>query len=263
MATQLNVRRALVTGAGGGIGRELARLLAADGYDLVLVARGRDALESLARELAAPGRQITVLPADLSRPGAAQALFDEVSRQGLDIHVLVNNAGVGTHGAFHELALEKDVGLLELNVVSLSVLTKLFLRQMVARGNGRILNLASLAGFQAGPYMAAYCASKAYVLSLSEALASELRGTGVTVSALCPGPVPTGFQQAAGNERTRLNRGPVMDARSVARLGYRGLMRGQTIILPGLRTKLMAFSTRLAPRGLVTWIAKQLMKPAG
>lgn len=261
MATDKDVRRALVTGAGGGIGRELARLLAADGYDLVLVARGRDSLEALARELAAPGRQITVLPADLAQPGAAQALFDEVNRQGLDIHVLINNAGVGTHGAFHEIPVDKDVALLELNMVSLTVLAKLFLRVMVASGSGRVLNVASLAGFQPGPFMATYCASKAYVLSLSEALACEVRGTGVTVSALCPGPVPTGFQKAAGNERTRLNHGPSMDAATVARIGYRGLMRGQTTILPGLRTKLMAFSVRLAPRWLVTAIARRMFQP--
>jgi hypothetical protein len=262
MVKEKEVRRALVTGAGGGIGRELARLLAADGYDLVLVARGRESLDQVARELAAPGRGITVLPADLAQPGAAQALFDEVNGRGLHIHVLVNNAGVGTHGAFHEIPVERDVALLELNMVSLSVLAKLFLGPMVARGSGRVLNVASLAGFQAGPFMATYAASKAYVLSFSEAIACELRGTGVTVSALCPGPVPTGFQKAAGNERTRLNRGPVMDAATVARIGYRGLMRGQTIILPGLRTKLMAYSTRLAPRQLVTAVAKRLLRPA-
>jgi hypothetical protein len=252
---------ALVTGAGGGIGRELAVLLARDGYDLVVVARGREALETLAGELRGLGRTVAVLPADLARPGAAQALFDEVMRLGLVIDVLVNNAGIGTHGAFHDIATDKDLELLELNVVSLAVLTKLFVREMVARKRGRVLNVASLAAFQPGPYMAAYCASKAFVLSLSEAVASELAGTGVTVSALCPGPVPTGFQQRAGNQRTRLNRGPTMDARTVAAIGYRGLQRGQPVILPGLRTKLLAFATRLGPRRVVTSIAKLLMRP--
>jgi uncharacterized protein len=254
-------KTALVTGASSGIGRELADLLAHDGYDLILPARHRDALESLAGPWRALGRKVAVLAADLSQPGGAQALHQQVKQQGHAVDILVNNAGIGTYGAFHEIEPNKDLELLQINVVAPTALARLFLPEMVERKQGRILNVASLGAFQPGPYMATYCASKAFVLSLSEAIASELHGTGVTVTALCPGPVKTNFQQRAGNQHSRLNSGPMMDARTVAVLGYRGLMKGQRIVLPGLKTKLLAFSNRLAPRSLAAWIAKQVLGP--
>jgi uncharacterized protein len=253
-------RTALVTGASTGIGRELVQRLAADGFDLILVARQREALESVAAPWRAQGRTVDVLPTDLAQPGATHSLFSQVKQLGRPVDVLINNAGFGSSGAFHEIQDGKDAGLLQLNVVALTELCRLFLPDMVARKQGRILNVASLAAFQPGPYMAAYCASKAYVLSLSEAINGELCGTGVTVSALCPGPVPTEFQKRAECEKSPLFRGKMLDAATVARIGYRGMMKGKAVILPGWKTKLMAFSVRLAPRSAVVAIAKGMLK---
>jgi uncharacterized protein len=253
-------RTALVTGASTGIGRELAHLLAGDGFDLILVARQREALETVAAPWRAQGRSVDVLPMDLAQPGAAQSLYAQVQRLGRPLDVLVNNAGIGSSGAFHEIPAGKDLALLQLNVVALTELCRLFLSDMVARKQGRILNVASLAAFQPGPYMAAYCASKAYVLSLSEAINSELCDTGVTVSALCPGPVPTEFQKRADCQDSPLFRGKMLDAATVARQGYRGLMKGQAVILPGWKTKLLAFANRLAPRSLVVATSKRMLR---
>jgi len=257
---QLASRTALVTGASTGIGRELVQLLATDGYDLILTARQRDALEAVAAPWRAKGRTVDVLPLDLGQPGAAQALSAQVKQLGRTVDVLVNNAGFGTSGAFHEIQVGKDVSLLQLNVVALTELCRLFLPDMVARRQGRILNVASLAAFQPGPYMAAYCASKAYVLSLSEAINGELCGTGVTVSALCPGPVLTEFQKRAECEKSPLFRGKMLDAATVARIGYNGMLKGKAVILPGWKTKLLAFSNRFAPRSAVVSIAKGMLK---
>jgi short-subunit dehydrogenase len=258
---QQTSRTALVTGASTGIGRELVALLGADGFDLILTARQRDALETVATPWREKGRTVHVLPLDLAHPGAAQSLHAQVGQLGCPLDILVNNAGFGSSGAFHEIQPGKDLGLLQLNVVALTELCRLFLPDMVARKQGRILNVASLAAFQPGPYMAAYCASKAYVLSLSEAINSELEGTGVTVSALCPGPVLTEFQKRADCQNSPLFRGKMLDAATVARLGYQGMMKGKAVILPGWRTKLLAFSNRLGPRGLAVRIAKGLLKP--
>jgi uncharacterized protein len=254
-------RTALITGASTGIGRELANLLGAQGFDLILTARQRDALESVAGPWRSQGRTVDVLPIDLLQPGAAQNLYAQVKQLGRTVNVLINNAGFGSSGAFHEIQEGTDLGLLQVNVVALTELLRLFLPDMVARKQGRILNVASLGAFQPGPYMAAYCASKAYVLSLSEAIGSELAGTGVTVSALCPGPVPTEFQKRAHCQSTALNQGHMLDAASVARQGYRGMMRGQPVILPGFKTKFLAFGNRLVPRSLVVRISKRLLKP--
>ncbi|HZC76160.1 MAG TPA: SDR family oxidoreductase, partial [Ktedonobacterales bacterium] len=200
MATH-NGETALVTGASSGIGEELARLFARDGYDLVLVARGKTQLEALAAELRQRhGVSLTVLATDLAQPAAAQAIYDELTRAGITVDVLVNNAGYATYGSFTEIPAETELAMLQVNMAALTHLCKLFLPPMVRRGSGRVLNVASTAAFQPGPLMAAYYASKAYVLSLSEALANELRGTGVTVTALCPGPTRSGFQSRAKME---------------------------------------------------------------
>jgi short-subunit dehydrogenase len=259
---QTTPRTALVTGASTGIGRELVQLLAADGFDLILAARQREALETVAAPWRAKGRTVDVLPIDLAQPGAAQSLYSQAKQLGRQVDVLINNAGFGTSGLFHEIPVGKDAGLLQLNVVALTELCRLFLPDMVARKQGRILNVASLGAFQPGPYMAVYCASKAYVLSFSEAINSELDGTGVTVSTLCPGPVLTEFQKRADCQSIPLFRGKMLDATTVARLGYRGMMKGQAVILPGWKTKLLAFSNRLGPRSLAVKIAKGLLKPS-
>src|ERR1044072_7732382 len=222
---------ALVTGASGGIGEELARLFAADGHDLVLVARSRDKLTRLAEEMKAKhGVAARVLAADLVRDEAPQEIFEELSADGVTVDALVNNAGVGTYGLCAETDLQSELDLLQVNIVALTHLSKLFLPGMRARRRGYLMNVASTAAFQAGPLMAVYYASKAYVLSLSEALANECAGTGVRISALCPGPTETGFVAAVpGMSESKLFDRAVMDARTVAVEGYRGMFDGKAI----------------------------------
>ena len=251
---------ALITGASSGIGAEIAREFAAHGYDVVLVARGKERLMALAGELeAAHGIAARVLEADLARPQAPDEIYQQVGRQGVTVDVLVNNAGFATYGPFAETDLLTERDMLQVNVVAVTHLTKLFLRDMLARGHGKVLNVASTAAFQPGPLMAVYFAAKAYVLSLSEALANEVQGTGVTVTALCPGPTPTGFQRRARMEDTRLMHSPlVTDVATVARVGYRALMAGKTVAIPGWTNRALIFAVRLTPRGLVTRIVRQI-----
>jgi hypothetical protein len=253
---------ALVTGASSGIGLELATLLARDRYDLVLVARRRERLEDIARAFREEfGIAVTVLARDLADPDSPRAVAQEVESRGLPIEVLVNNAGLGVYGFFAQTPLEKERELIQVNIVAVTELTKRLLPGMQSRGRGRILNVASTAAFQPGPLMAVYYASKSYVLFLSEALANELEGTGVTVTALCPGPTLTEFQTKAGMEETHLFHSPlVRDARSVARAGYNGMMRGRRVVVPGLGNKLLAQSIRFSPRRLVTAIARRIQE---
>jgi short-subunit dehydrogenase len=252
---------ALVTGASGGIGEELARLFAADGHDLVLVARSRDKLVRLAEELHEKhGVAARVLAADLARPEAPREIFEELSADGVQVDALVNNAGFGTYGLFAETDLQSELELLQVNIVALTHLSKLFLPGMLARRRGYLMNVASTAAFQPGPLMAVYYASKAYVLSLSEALANECEGTGVRVSALCPGPTETGFVAAAGMGDSKLFDRAVMDARTVAEAGYRGLLAGKTIVIPGLRNNLLARSIGFFPRHLVTRVVRGIQE---
>jgi uncharacterized protein len=251
---------ALITGASSGIGLELARLFARDGHDLVLVARSEGRLRELADELKQGGGATRVLPADLSRPGSVAELEGRLRAEAVEVTVLVNNAGFGAFGPFHESDLETDLQMLQVNVVALTELTHRLLGGMVARRRGRILNVASTAAFQPGPLMAVYYASKAYVLSFSEATANELRGTGVTVTALCPGPTRTGFESRANLKESRLFRGAVMSARAVAEAGYRGCLRGDTLVIPGWRNKLLAFAVRFLPRRLVAAVVRQFQE---
>ena len=253
--------RALVTGASGGIGEELARLFAADGHDLVLVARSEDKLNALADELSGKhGVAARVLASDLSRPEAPREIFDRLNADSVRVDALVNNAGFGSYGLFAETELEKELDLLQVNVVALTHLTKLFLPGMIARGRGYVMQVASTAAFQPGPLMAVYYASKAYVLSLSEALANECEGTGVRVSALCPGPTETGFVAAAGMQESKLFERGAMTAREVAEEGYRGLLAGKTLVIPGLRNNLLARSIGFFPRGLVTKVVRGIQE---
>ena len=249
---------ALVTGASGGIGLELARVLAREGFDLVLVARRKDELEKLAKSLEQEhGIQARAIAKDLGKPDVAEQLFRELGDSTID--VLVNNAGVGAFGKFHELEPERDLMQVQLNVTALVQLTKLFVRPMVQRGRGRILNVGSTAGFQPGPLMAVYYATKAFVLSFSEAIATELEGTGVTVTVLCPGPTESGFQDAAKmNESGLFSALPVADSKSVAEAGVAGLLKGRVIVVPGLVNQLAIQSNRLAPRAIVRRVVKRM-----
>lgn len=247
----------MITGASGGIGLELARIFAEQGYALVLVARNRERLEEIAVEL--KPTPVQVLAKDLALVGAAEGIHREVPK----VDVLVNNAGYGVYGPFVKTPLDDELGMLQLNMTALVVLTKLYLPAMVAAKNGKILNVASTAAFQPGPLMALYYATKAFVLSFSEAIGNELEGTGVTVTALCPGPTATGFQARTKLEKSRLiKRMKVMDARTVAEAGYRGLMAGKPVVIPGLMNKLLAQSVRFSPRVLVTKIARMMQEEA-
>lgn len=251
----------LVTGASGGIGYELAKIFAANGFDLVLVARQKDKLEKLAAEFRSQGVSARVLAKDLSRPASPKEIFEEISNASVSIDILVNNAGVGVYGNFADTDLNRELELLQLNMVSLTHLTKLFLPGMIRRRSGKILNVASTAAFQPGPLMAVYFASKAYVLSFSEAVRNELKGTGVTLSLLCPGPTESDFQQVAGIDRQiKLFKLSMMNAQSVAQTAYEGLMKNKGLIVPGFVNKVGIFSLRLSPRPLTTAIVRYLQE---
>jgi short-subunit dehydrogenase len=250
-------KTAIVTGASAGLGVHFARLLARDGHDLVLIARRRDKLDEVAAELRATGTHTTVIAADLAGPHAPGHIHDEIARAGAEADFLVNNAGVGTSGAFAELDIERELEMVDINIKAIMHLTRLFLPAMVARGSGRILNIASGAGFLPGPYMATYYASKAFVISFTEALAYELRDTGVTATASCPPPTATEFAAIAGAENSALFK-DMADPAEVAGYSYRAMMAGKTIAIPGLKNKLSIQSLRLSPRSMTPALAARL-----
>jgi len=254
-------KTALITGASGGIGYELAKLFARDRYNLVLVARSAAKLTQFADELQRQfGISVKPIALDLTAAPAPQFLFDQLQREDIAVDVLANNAGYGALGEFAKVPLEESLGQIQLNVTALTHLTRLFLGPMLERRAGKILNVASTAGFQPGPRMAVYYATKAYVISFSEALANELQGTGVTVTCLCPGATDTGFAQRAGNDQTRLFKQlRPMDAKTVALDGYRGLMDGKTLVISGFKNWLLAESIRFSPRKLVTAISRKVL----
>lgn len=260
----MSAKTVLITGASGGIGYELAKLFARDQYNLVLVARSGEKLVKFAGELQQMfGVSAKTVPLDLTAAPAPQFLFDQLRRDGISVDVLVNNAGYGKLGEFAEIPLEESLGQIELNVTALTALTRLFLPAMVERRSGRILNVASTAGFQPGPLMAVYYATKAYVISFSEALANELQHSGVTVTCLCPGATDTGFQGRAGNDESRLfKQVRPMSAHDVARDGYRGMMKGKTLVISGFRNWLVAESVRFAPRKAVTAVSRWVSEKA-
>jgi short-subunit dehydrogenase len=255
----MSVEAVLVTGASSGIGWELAKLFAADKSNLVLVARKREKLEELAVQVRREnGVEVRVLAQDLTDPKSPQVIFDALAADGVEVAVLVNNAGFGAVGSVADLPLEKQLDMIQVNVTALTHLTRLFLPGMIQRRSGGILNVGSTAGFQPGPYMAVYYATKAYVLSFTEALAEELLGTGVKVTCLAPGPTATGFAAAADMENKLLFRLGVMDAKSVAQAGHRGFRRGKLLVIPGMMNKLGAFAGRFLPRTLLRKITKRL-----
>ncbi len=253
---------ALITGASGGIGLELARVHASRGGDLVLVARNAKRLEEAKVELQIRlGVQVMTLPLDLSLPDSARQLHDWTKEQGVEIDILVNNAGFGDYGPFADADAEKLSQMIALNVMALTSLTRLFAHDMATRKQGRILNVASMAAFFPGPYMAVYYATKAYVLHLTEAVGSELSGTGVTLTALCPGPTDTGFEQAADTGGNRLfDERKLSSAAQVARCGYKAMLRGRAVAIPGAKNNLLALSARFLPRAWTVSLVRSLQR---
>ena len=253
---------ALITGGSVGIGLELAKQFASHGHDLILVARSRDALEAAAGTLEGKhGIKVTTFSFDLAEPDSPQKLFDAVVAEGLNVDILVNNAGFGHGGEFVETDLQRELDMIQVNVAALVHLTKLFLQPMVLRRSGRILNVASTAAFQPGPLHSIYFASKAFVLSFSQAIDEELRHTGVSVTCLCPGATATEFAERAGIGNTRLfTLTGVATAEEVARYGYSATMRGERVALPGIKNKAQIQALRLLPRALVTTLARKVQE---
>jgi short-subunit dehydrogenase len=250
----------LITGATSGIGLAIARRYAREGYDLALAARTNAKLAEIARELSTV--RVDTFAADLAHPTGAAELAAAVADAGLSVDILVNNAGAGLHGRFSDTPLERELDLVRLNMASVLVLTKALLPAMLARGRGHIVNVASVAAFLPGPYQSVYYASKAFLLSFSDALAEELRGTGVGVTAVCPGPTATGFHAAAGVRRARpLNRALFLTADAVAEATWRGVRHGRRLVVPGWRHRLLVLAIRLAPRRLVARASARAGRP--
>jgi short-subunit dehydrogenase len=256
-----SIKTALITGASSGIGLELARLFAADHYRLVLVARNRAALQQIGEELQARhGIEVRISPKDLAHPSSPIELYQELQETGIAVDVLVNNAGFGGSGPFLQTDWHHEAEMIQVNIVALTHLTKLFLPQIHAR-RGKVLNVGSVAAFLPGPYTAIYYASKAYVLHFSEGLAEELSGSGVTVTCLSPGPVETGFQKRAhSGGSSRANAPLYMDVQDVARAGYDGMKQGKRIVIPGWKNRLLTEALRLVPRNTVTKTVGRMYK---
>jgi short-subunit dehydrogenase len=256
-----HAKTALITGASSGIGYELTGLFARDGYNLVLVARNQRQLLQMADELKEQYRvSVKIISKDLSAASAPEEIFTELEQESIEIDALVNNAGSATYGLFSETNLDVELQMMQVNMVTLTHLTKLFLPGMLKKRMGKILNVASTAAFQPGPLMAVYYATKAYVLSFSEALADELRGTGVNVTALCPGPTASGFQKRAQMEDSKLFSGQIMDAQTVAHIGYHGLMTNKRVVIPGLRNRMLVEVVRFTPREMVTRVVRNMQE---
>jgi short-subunit dehydrogenase len=249
---------ALVTGASSGIGADLAREAARDGHNLILVARRPEPLQKLADELKTAS-ETRIITADLSKPGAALDLFNKLDGP---IDSLINNAGLGANGPFDASDPARVSEMLQVNMVALTELTRFILPAMVDRGSGHVMLVASTAAFQPGPQMAVYYATKAYVLSFGEALAYELRDSGVTVTTLCPGPTQTNFMTVADMTTVSLAKSPIMmSSPDVARIGYQGMKKGKRVVIPGLANKISALSGRISPHAIVLPIANRLNSP--
>lgn len=254
------MKTVLITGASDGIGKELAYKYAQDGYRLVLAARSEEKLQKLAEELMpAP---VIVKRKDLSDMNQVRELYEELKAESVCVDVLVNNAGFGLYGEFLRTSADEELNMIDLNIKSITLLAKLFAPDMAERGSGHILNVASTAAFQPGPLMAVYYATKAYVLSFSEAIENELKGTGVSVSVLCPGPTKTGFSDRANLGQSKLFKSGVMDVKEVADAAYKGLHKKKTVIIPGLKNKMLAAAVRFMPRKTVTGVVRKTQERA-
>lgn len=246
----MNKGYTLITGATSGIGYELAKLYASDGYNLILVSRNVERLKTVEKKLQLYNVDIKILSVDLSNDNSANDIVSFVNKENLSINILINNAGIGSFGYFNEIDEKREIELIHININALTKLTKYFLPQMIKKNHGGIMNVASTAAFCAGPKMATYYASKAYVLNLTEAISEEVNGSGVKVSCLCPGPVKTDFQGKAGIKKSEKAKKYLMEANEVANIAYKEFNRGKVIIIPGFKNKLLVISTKLLPRSI-------------
>lgn len=243
----------LITGASSGLGYEFVKLFSKDNYDLILVARNVKRLEEIKNQF--PSVNIMLFPKDLTKPNAVKELYSEIKAQNLNIDVLINNAGFGLLGEFDKLDIDKEINMINLNVSALTELTYYVLKEMKQRNEGKILNVASIAAFAPGPLMAVYHATKAYVLSFSEALAEDLKETDIAITILCPGPTSTNFGKVAASDNTKMFNN-AMAAETVAKAGYNALMRNKRVIVTGAVNKIAVFLTRFFPRSLAAKVAK-------
>ncbi len=255
-------KTALVTGASAGIGRELAKEFAKADYNLVLVARTKDKLEQLAQEIKETNDvDILALQKDLLAKDSPQEIYDDLKEQGIRVDCLVNNAGFGNYGEFAKADIKKEIASIQLNIVALTELTWLFMQDMLELNQAEILNVASTAAFFSGPYMAVYYATKNYVLAFGEALSEELKGTGITISTLCPGPTYSAFQATANMENSKLVKGKkMMTSAEVAQIGFKGLKAKKAIVVPGLMNKIQVLAPRFLPRRLMKTILANMQK---
>jgi hypothetical protein len=255
---------ALITGASNGIGLELAKVHASKGGDLVLVARNKSKLDELKTELEKQFKvSIYTIGKDLSVTNAAQEIYDETNKLNIQVDYLINNAGFGDFGMFEETDWNKELQMINLNITTLTHFTKLYLHDMVKRRSGKIMNVASTAAFQPGPTMAVYCATKAYVLSFTEAISNEVSDKGITITALCPGATETGFQAAGGMEESELFKGKKLPtAKKVAEYGYSSMIKGKTVAIQGIMNCIMANSIRFIPRAIVLKVSRKLLDKA-
>jgi short-subunit dehydrogenase len=253
---------ALITGASNGIGLELARIHASKGGDLVIVARSKSKLDELKNELEKEFKIVVyTIGKDLSAINSAREVYDETNNQNIQIDILINNAGFGDFGLFAETDWNKESEMINLNISTLTLFTKLYLQDMVKRRSGKIMNLASTAAFQPGPMMAVYFATKAYVLSFSEALSNEVSSKGVSVTALCPGPTTSGFQTAASMDNSKLfNNKNLPTSKEVAKYGYYAMIKGKTVAIHGIMNNILASSIRFVPRTVVLKISRTILE---
>ena len=252
---------ALITGASNGIGLELAKIHASRGGDLVLVARNKSKLEEIKKALELEFKvSVYTIGKDLSEVNAAQEVYDETSKQNIQIDYLINNAGFGDFGMFAETNWDKELQMINLNITTLTLFTKLYLQDMVKRGSGKILNVASTASFQPGPTMAVYCATKAYVLSFTEAVSNEVSDKGITITALCPGATETGFQAAGAMDESNLFKGKKLpSAKNVAEYGYTSMIKGKTVAIHGFMNYILSNSIRFIPRAMVLKVSRKML----
>lgn len=255
---------ALITGSSNGIGLELAKVHASKGGDLVLVARNKSKLDELKTELEKQFKvSVYTIGKDLSVTNAAQEIYDETNKQNIQVDYLINNAGFGDFGMFVETDWKKELQMINLNITTLTHFTKLYLQDMVKRRSGKIMNVASTAAFQSGPTMAVYCATKAYVLSFTEAVSNEVSDKGITITALCPGATETGFQAAGGMEESELFKGKKLPtAKEVAEYGYTSMIKGKTVAIHGIMNYIMSNSIRFIPRAMVLKVSRKLLDKA-